>query len=122
MRARRRGERRGCEERLRHQPLVRLRPRRPPKQAASSAHRWRWLRYSFDQDLVHWVAISTEVRARQRRPAAERMKALMAAVRRGAQVYAYYADPVEQQRQLRWLESDLQKANANRAKRPWIIM
>ncbi len=37
-------------------------------------------------------------------------------------MYAYYADPVEQQRQLRWLEQDLQNANANRTQRPWIIM
>jgi hypothetical protein len=38
------------------------------------------------------------------------------------QVYAYSPDPVEQARQLRWLEEDLRAANDNRDQVPWIIM
>ncbi|EDV27083.1 uncharacterized protein TRIADDRAFT_54665 [Trichoplax adhaerens] len=53
--------------------------------------------YSFDQDNIHFVAIDTEV-------------------------YAYYSDPVQIERQIEWLAKDLKKANENRDKTPWIIM
>lgn len=52
--------------------------------------------YSFDLGLIHFVAFDTEV-------------------------YNYYSDPGQIQRQLNWLEADLEKANQNRDKRPWIV-
>eukprot|EP01121_Diplochlamys_sp_Union-15-3_P007165 TRINITY_DN17_c0_g1_i1.p1 TRINITY_DN17_c0_g1~~TRINITY_DN17_c0_g1_i1.p1 ORF type:complete len:412 (+),score=65.24 TRINITY_DN17_c0_g1_i1:155-1390(+) len=53
--------------------------------------------YSFDQGLVHWIAIDTEV-------------------------YAYYVNQNQIDQQLAWLEQDLKKANKNRTEVPWIIM
>ena len=52
--------------------------------------------YSFNQGLVHYVAINTEV-------------------------WAYYPDEAQQARQMQWLKQDLAKANANRGKQPWVI-
>eukprot|EP00049_Salpingoeca_infusionum_P014759 m.279560 g.279560 ORF g.279560 m.279560 type:complete len:449 (+) comp15745_c0_seq3:157-1503(+) len=59
--------------------------------------------YSWDSGLVHYVAIDTEV-------------------------YSFFNEtqaspyPFLPQEQLDWLESDLKKAQANRAQVPWIIM
>lgn len=50
--------------------------------------------YSFDVGLVHWVAISTEV---------------------------FWSQQGAAEAQLNWLKADLVKANANRAKVPWIV-
>lgn len=59
--------------------------------SGSQSNRW----YSFDVDLIHWVAIDTEV--------------------------YLYGTAAQQAAQLAWLEADLVKANANRASVPWII-
>lgn len=53
--------------------------------------------YSFDMNMVHFVAIDTEV-------------------------YAYSTDQGQIERQLNWLEQDLIKANNNRQNVPWVIM
>lgn len=53
--------------------------------------------YSFDEGLIHWIAIDTEV-------------------------YVYSVDQGQIQRQMNWLEQDLVKANQNRQNVPWIIM
>lgn len=63
------------------------------KTSASGTNLW----YSFDMNLVHFIAIDTEV-------------------------YAYFVDQGQIDRQLNWLEQDLIKANKNRQKVPWIIM
>eukprot|EP01120_Amphizonella_sp_Union-15-10_P004892 TRINITY_DN1565_c0_g1_i1.p1 TRINITY_DN1565_c0_g1~~TRINITY_DN1565_c0_g1_i1.p1 ORF type:complete len:413 (+),score=52.36 TRINITY_DN1565_c0_g1_i1:61-1299(+) len=53
--------------------------------------------YSWDTDLVHFISIDTEL-------------------------YYYYPDPNQIQRQINWLTQDLINANNNRAQVPWIIM
>ncbi|XP_032237030.1 acid phosphatase type 7 [Nematostella vectensis] len=52
--------------------------------------------YSFNVGLIHFVAFDTEV-------------------------FNYFSDVGQIQRQLNWLEADLAKANTNRDKRPWIV-
>lgn len=65
------------------------------KNSASDTHLW----YSWNQELVHFIAIDTEV-------------------------YAYHYDAAQVERQLKWLEFDLKKYNtpALREKYPWIVM
>ncbi|XP_067016547.1 acid phosphatase type 7-like isoform X1 [Acropora muricata] len=52
--------------------------------------------WSMDIGLIHFVCFDTEV-------------------------YSYYPDEGQIQRQLNWLEADLIKANKQRAKTPWIV-
>jgi hypothetical protein len=63
------------------------------KRSRSNTGLW----WSMDVPSAHFVSIDTEV-------------------------YAYFADEAQQQRQLRWFEEDLIKANKRRAEFPWIIL
>lgn len=56
----------------------------------------RYLRWSMDIGLIHFVCFDTEV-------------------------YSSYPDEGQIQRQLNWLKADLIKANKQRAKTPWIV-
>ncbi len=63
------------------------------RNSGSNTNLW----YSFNQPYVHFVSINTEV-------------------------YEYFPDEGQQQRQLAWLRADLAKANKNRSQYPWVIM
>jgi predicted MPP superfamily phosphohydrolase len=63
------------------------------KNSQSQVNLW----YSFNLEYTHFVAIDTEV-------------------------YHYFRDDGQIQRQLNWLEKDLQDANKNRDQYPWIVM